>query len=120
AGRGGRPLWSGSLPGAGSRGGRPGTRAGSPSRPRVLVPGPAESQRVRNGGLIMMILTRRDFLDRCCSGLGGVALSALLGESLAAQERKITPIDPLAERLPAIAPKAKRVIFLFQYGGPSQ
>ena len=62
------------------------------------------------------MLTRRDFLDRCCSGMGTLALSSLL----AAQDRRIDPIDPLAARLPAFAPKAKRVIFLFQYGGPSQ
>ena len=68
----------------------------------------------------MTTLTRRAFLDRCCSGLGTVALSSLLAESVQAQERKIDPVDPLAPRLPALAPKAKRVIFLFQYGGPSQ
>ncbi|HVR87593.1 MAG TPA: DUF1501 domain-containing protein [Planctomycetota bacterium] len=68
----------------------------------------------------MTILTRRDFLDRCCSGLGATALSALLAEAAGAQDRRIDPIDPLAPRRPAFAPKAKRVIFLFQYGGPSQ
>lgn len=68
----------------------------------------------------MKNVTRRDFLDRCCSGLGAAALSALLQEAAQAQERRIDPINPLAARLPAFAPKAKRVIFLFQYGGPSQ
>ena len=29
------------------------------------------------------------------------------------------PLRPLAERLPHFAPRAKQVIFLFQYGGPS-
>ncbi|HLY07955.1 MAG TPA: DUF1501 domain-containing protein [Planctomycetota bacterium] len=68
----------------------------------------------------MTTLTRRDFLDRCCSGMGAVALSSLLAEAVSAQDRTISPIDPLAPRRPAFAPRAKRVIFLFQYGGPSQ
>jgi len=71
-----------------------------------------------------MNLTRRDFLDRCCSGMGAVALSSLLARASQAQERKsdvaIDPVHPLAARRPAFAPRAKRVIFLFQYGGPSQ
>ena len=66
------------------------------------------------------MLTRRDFLDRCCSGMGSVALTSLLGGTLGAQDRIIDPTRPLAARAPAFAPKAKRVIFLFQYGGPSQ
>jgi hypothetical protein len=66
------------------------------------------------------MMTRRDFLNRCCSGMGSLALSSLLAEGVLAQERRINPIDPLAARMPSFAPKAKRVIFLFQYGGPSQ
>src|SRR5438876_6376597 len=71
-----------------------------------------------------MNLTRRDFLDRCCSGVGGLALSTLLASAARAQERKqdvvIDPIHPLASRRPAFAPRAKRIIVLYQYGGPSQ
>ncbi|MDA1018263.1 MAG: DUF1501 domain-containing protein, partial [Planctomycetota bacterium] len=51
-----------------------------------------------------------------------VALTALLADELRAAGPKHSPIDrlqPLAERLPHFAPKAKQVIFLFQYGGPS-
>ena len=68
----------------------------------------------------MTTSTRRRFLGRCCSGMGAMALSSLLDDAVWAQGREVHPIDPLAPRMPAFAPKAKRVIFLFQYGGPSQ
>jgi hypothetical protein len=67
--------------------------------------------------------TRRHFLETCCSGLGGLALSSLLSSAANAQERKrleIDPLRPLAPRAPHVAPRAKRIIFLYQYGGPSQ
>src|SRR5436190_16800324 len=67
--------------------------------------------------------TRRDFLDACCSGLRGLALSSLLSSAASAQERKrleIDPVHPLVPRLPHFTPRAKRIIFLYQYGGPSQ
>ncbi|MBI2689319.1 MAG: DUF1501 domain-containing protein [Acidobacteria bacterium] len=47
-------------------------------------------------------MTRRHFFGR--AGIGAAALQSLLG----------------AETLPHFAPKAKRVIYLFQSGGPSQ
>ncbi len=66
---------------------------------------------------------RREFLLQTGLGFGSVALSALLAEELRAgtapPRNLIDPLQPLAERLPHFAPKAKRVIFLFQYGGPS-
>ncbi len=54
-------------------------------------------------------VSRRDLLLRAGGGLGGLALSALLRAA-----------DPLAAKAPHFAPKAKRVIFLFLVGGPSQ
>jgi hypothetical protein len=66
--------------------------------------------------------TRRSFLTRSGAGFAGVALSALLAEELQAEApptTRIDPLHPLAERLPQIAPRARQVIFLFQYGGPS-
>ncbi len=64
--------------------------------------------------------TRRHFFGQCGVGLGAIALSSLLaGETQAA----IDPPDlrnPLAPRKPHFVPKAKRVIFLFMAGGPSQ
>jgi hypothetical protein len=65
------------------------------------------------------VTSRRDFLTRTGAGFGSVALAGLM-----AQESKAAiPIDslkPFAERMPHFAPKAKQVIFLFMYGGPSQ
>ena len=59
--------------------------------------------------------TRRAFLGRGTLGLGGIALGSLLN----AQAAKRNPIGGQAG-LPHFAPKAKRVIYLFQSGGPSQ
>ncbi len=56
--------------------------------------------------------SRRDFLLRASSGLGGIALQALLATESQA--------NPLAQKKPHFEAKAKRVIFLFMVGGPSQ
>ena len=55
--------------------------------------------------------TRRHFFGRSAYGLGAIALSKLLGDEL--------PRGGLVG-LPHFAPKAKRVIYLFQSGAPSQ
>ena len=57
-------------------------------------------------------LGRRAFLQQTGLNLGGLAAGALLGQELAAGEA--------AAALPHFAPRAKRVIFLTQSGGPSQ
>ena len=66
-------------------------------------------------------------LKQCCVGFGSVALAGLLSDEAAARsllERppRINPLDrdPLALRNPHFRPRAKRVIFLFMHGGPSQ
>jgi hypothetical protein len=61
----------------------------------------------------MLELTRRHFFSRTATGIGGAALASLLGPDLGAA----TGARP---GLPHFAPKAKRVIYLFQSGGPSQ
>ena len=66
--------------------------------------------------------SRREFFNRSGAGFASVVLSALMADELKAESRATTKLDshnPLAERLPQIAPRAKQVIFLFQYGGPS-
>lgn len=67
-------------------------------------------------------ITRRHFFGRCAMGVGALALQQLLAESgWAAQGGPvIDPAHPLAPRAPHFAPKAKRVIYLFMAGGPSQ
>lgn len=66
-------------------------------------------------------LLRREFLTRSGLGFGGLALSALATPALAAPPAAATfdPRHPLQERLSHLAPRARQVIFLFQYGGPS-
>jgi hypothetical protein len=59
-------------------------------------------------------MDRRDFLLRSASGLGMAALAQLLGEDLVAQNGAGG-----LPGLPHFAPRAKRVIYLFQSGGPS-
>jgi hypothetical protein len=46
-------------------------------------------------------------------GFGSLALQALEADNA------INPLQPLNPRLPVAASKAKQIIFLFQYGGPS-
>jgi hypothetical protein len=64
-------------------------------------------------------ISRRHLLCRTGAGFGAVALSALLqeGRTLAATT---TEGNPLAPQPPHFVPRAKRVIFLFMPGGPSQ
>jgi hypothetical protein len=72
--------------------------------------------------------TRREFLWETGAGFTGVALTALLAKDgffgrAAADEPAANPqagANPLAPRPPHFAPKARSVIFLFMYGGPSQ
>ena len=64
------------------------------------------------------ISNRRHFLQKTSLGLGAIALSNLLGSStLLGQSKGSSLIDGTG---PHFAPKAKRVIYLFQNGGPSQ
>jgi uncharacterized protein (DUF1501 family) len=67
------------------------------------------------------LLTRRHFFRDCGVGLGAIALASLLGEDKvfgATSSPKI--VDPLAPRAPHFLPRAKRVIYLFMAGAPSQ
>ncbi|HEY2343229.1 MAG TPA: DUF1501 domain-containing protein [Chthoniobacteraceae bacterium] len=64
-------------------------------------------------------ITRRHFFGRCALGLGSLALTELLGEK-ASGALQIDPANPLAPRAPEFPAKAKRVIYLFMAGGPSQ
>ena len=60
------------------------------------------------------LATRRHFFGRTATGVGALALAQLLGASEGARR-----VGGLAG-VPHFAPKAKRVISLFQSGGPSQ
>src|SRR2546423_9887901 len=67
-----------------------------------------------------LLLTRRHFFGRMATGIGVAALGSLLDPA---------PLDALADTgvkanrlplLPHLAPTARRVIYLFMAGGPSQ
>ncbi|NUM55539.1 MAG: DUF1501 domain-containing protein [Candidatus Hydrogenedentes bacterium] len=60
--------------------------------------------------------TRRQFFGRCACGIGTAALGSLLSPSMFAEARGAQH----AIGSPHFAPKAKRIIYLFQSGGPSQ
>src|SRR5712664_161601 len=58
------------------------------------------------------MMTRRHFFERTSAGLGIAALASLFQEDLLAEGG--------LPGLPHFPPKAKRVIYLFQSGAPSQ
>src|SRR5947207_9280997 len=66
-------------------------------------------------------VTRRWFLRQCGVGLGSIALASLLdpGKVFGGEKAAAAP-NPLAPRQPHFKPKAKRVIYLFMGGAPSQ
>ncbi len=62
------------------------------------------------------LITRRHFFKNCGVGLGSVALTSLLNENLFAAQQSNNPLAPKQPHFPG---KAKRVIYVFQAGGPS-
>ena len=74
--------------------------------------------------------TRREFFWEAGASFTGLALSGLLDQGFFTRHAHAagqlggaadTPFtNPLAAKPPHFAPKAKSVIFLFMYGGPSQ
>ncbi|MEY4180654.1 MAG: hypothetical protein RLY70_4228, partial [Planctomycetota bacterium] len=76
--------------------------AGPASSPSSLA---IDGQTVRRTGV-----TRRQMLQGAACGFGGLALADIVHAAT----------NPAATRVPHFSPKAKRVIFLFMAGGPSQ
>jgi uncharacterized protein (DUF1501 family) len=66
------------------------------------------------------LTTRRWFFRQCGVGLGSIALASLLGPPKAGAASAVKAAHPLAPKQPQFAPKAKRVIYLFMGGAPSQ
>jgi hypothetical protein len=69
--------------------------------------------------------TRREFLWEAGAGFTGVALAGLLDGGFFAKQATAADgvskfVNPLAPKKPHFTPKAKSVIFIFCYGGPSQ
>ncbi len=61
-------------------------------------------------------MKRRELLQLSSAGFGSLALSGILG----LEQARAAAADPLAVRAPHFPARAKRVIFLFMHGGPSQ
>ena len=68
-----------------------------------------------------LFLTRREMLGRMGNGFATLGLISVLGGSaFASQTKSSASSNPLLPRKPHFPGKAKRVIFLFMNGGPSQ
>ncbi len=71
-------------------------------------------------------LKRREFLTKTSMGIGALALGSLLGNKLLAgngpnvSNATADMEQEILRALPHFAPKAKRVVYLFMSGGPSQ
>ena len=66
--------------------------------------------------------TRRYFFGDCAVGVGRIALASLLAEGAMPRQKAAaaTQPSPTAPRAPHFDAKAKRVIYLFMAGAPSQ
>src|SRR5215510_3156739 len=62
-------------------------------------------------------LDRRTMLKRAAAGFGYLAFAGLCAEAASPPS---APPGPLSPKTPHHRPRAKRVIFLFMHGGPSQ
>ena len=82
---------------------------------------PRQESYLENMEKIRVEETRREFLVRSAQGLGTLALASLLG-----QNRLISGAEPSVDSVwrgaldaPHFVPRAKRIIYLYQAGGPS-
>src|SRR5258708_27147064 len=66
------------------------------------------------------LITRRWFFRQCGVGLGSIALASLLQDDKALGATSPTGSNPLAPKSPRSKPKARRGIYLFMGGAPSQ
>src|SRR6201985_1204409 len=75
----------------------------------------------QNCNLPLLQQTRRQFFRDCGVGLGSIALATLIGKD-SAQGAGASALltEPLAVRPGHFPARAKRVIYLFMAGGPSQ
>src|SRR5436309_3665590 len=67
-----------------------------------------------------LLLTRRHFFGRMATGIGVAALGSLLNPALFEALAEETGKSKGLPGLPHFTPKARRVIYLFMAGGPSQ
>ncbi len=66
-------------------------------------------------------LDRRTFLTKTSMGIGALALGSLMGTTKLFGKNETVPVEEaLVNSFPNYLPKAKRIVYLFQSGGPSQ
>src|SRR6202521_2141505 len=75
---------------------------------------------LENHAAQLLSTTRRHFFGQCGVGLGSMALASLMAEEGARATQAPDLQNPLAPRPSHFSPRAKRVIFMFMAGGPSQ
>ena len=64
--------------------------------------------------------SRRNFLRTSACGFGLLALESMLKQQASASPLRSKSESPLTAKMPHFQPRAKRIIFLFMSGGPSQ
>ena len=69
---------------------------------------------------IQFDMSRREFFGKFALGIGGVALTRLLGSSAGSAAVPVAGVGVPPTAFPNFAPRAKRIIYLFMSGGPSQ
>ena len=91
------------------------------------MPTPSAPAPLCTGHAPWLTMSRRECLNRLALGVGGIALADLLARDATAVPVSASPSLPLTPPGPAALPdlphfaaKAKRIIYLFQSGGPSQ
>src|SRR5690242_19591912 len=84
------------------------------------IPTPINMKSAPNVVELNSLHTRRQFFSRTATGIGSVALASLLAESTTAGNEDPTTANQGILTKPHFSPKAKRVIYLFMQGGPSQ
>jgi hypothetical protein len=67
-----------------------------------------------------LFMTRRDLIGRLGNGFAALGMMGLLAEPGLARADDPARLNPLAPHAPPLKARAKRVIFLFMNGGPSQ
>ncbi len=84
--------------------------------PRFILIKPVSLPRIAmNCHSFTRSFSRRGLLKSSACGFGHLALTAMLGQNTPSVEKKTSSFG----RLPHFVPKAKRIIFLFMWGGPS-
>ena len=66
----------------------------------------------------LLNISRRQFFGKMAQGIGAMALGSVLNSNMFAAAP--SPFERGFLGSPHFAPKAKRIIYLFQHGGPSQ